>query len=161
MIPPAATRRRGDYGNVEFRLGEIENLPVGDVEVDVIISNCVINLSPAKPRVFREAFRVLKPGGRLMVSDMVLLRPLPDFIMQSAAAYIGCVGGAVLKDDYLEAIRDAGFKEVEVIEGNSMPLDLLTSDESVRAVIADLEISREELERMNESILSVKVRAVK
>ena len=152
---------KGDYGNVEFRLGEIENLPVGDAVVDVIISNCVINLSPAKPRVFREAFRVLKPGGRLMVSDMVLLRPLPDFIMHSAAAYIGCVGGAVLKDDYLEAIRGAGFKEVEVIEGNNMPLDLLTSDESVRAVIADLKISREELERMNESILSVKVRAVK
>jgi arsenite methyltransferase len=101
--------RKGDYGNVEFRLGEIENLPVADRTADVMISNCVINLSPDKGRVFREAFRVLKPGGRLMVSDIVLLDRLSDALTESIEAYVGCVAGAVTKEDYLQAIREAGF----------------------------------------------------
>ena len=87
---------KGGYTNVEFRLGEIEHLPVADSHVDVIISNCVINLSPDKPAVFNEAFRVLKPGGRLMVSDIVLLNELPAFIKSSVAAYVGCVSGAMI-----------------------------------------------------------------
>ncbi len=86
--------RKGNYDNVEFRLGEIENLPVGDNQVDVIISSCVINLSPNKKRVFQEAFRVLRPGGSLMVSDIVLLKELPEEIRNSVVAYIGCVAGA-------------------------------------------------------------------
>ena len=90
--------RKGGYKNVEFRLGEIENLPVADNYVDVIISNCVINLSNDKKRVFEEAFRVLKPGGRLMVSDIVVLKELPDFIKESIDAYIGCVAGALHKN---------------------------------------------------------------
>ena len=103
--------RKGDYTQVEFRLGEIENLPVADNQADIIISNCVINLSPDKPRVFREAFRVLKPGGRLMVSDIVLLKPLPEEIKNSVFAYIGCLAGAVTKNEYLGAIQEAGFQE--------------------------------------------------
>ncbi len=89
--------RKGSYNNVEFRLGEIENLPVSNDSVDVIISNCVINLAPDKPRVFGEAFRVLKPGGRLMVSDIVLTKPLPAALKNSIEAYVGCVAGASLK----------------------------------------------------------------
>jgi arsenite methyltransferase len=93
--------RKSGLANVEFRLGEIENLPVADATVDVVISNCVINLSPDKERVFREVHRVLKPGGRMMVSDIVLERELPEEIARSVAAYTGCIAGASLKSDYL------------------------------------------------------------
>jgi len=101
--------------NVEFRLGEIENIPAADNSVDAVISNCVINLSPEKERVFSEAFRVLKPGGRLMISDIVLLEELPDFIKSSIAAYVGCVSGAIKKDEYIGAIENAGFQKVEIL----------------------------------------------
>ena len=90
---------QGGYENIEFRHGEIENLPVEDNTVDVIISNCVINLVPNKENAFKEAFRVLKPGGRLMVSDIVLLKKLPDFVKDSIEAYVGCVAGAATKDE--------------------------------------------------------------
>ena len=114
--------RKGSYKNVEFRLGEIENLPVADNSVDVIISNCVINLSPDKARVFEEAFRIIKPGGRLMVSDMVLLKELPDSVRNSIEAYIGCVSGATMKNDYIELIRNAGFQDVNIIDETTFPL---------------------------------------
>lgn len=100
--------------NVEFRLGEIEHLPVGDDSIDVIISNCVINLSPDKPQVFREAFRALRPGGRLAVSDIVTDGPLPDVIKNSLSAWAGCVAGALDVKEYIAAIQDAGFTEVDV-----------------------------------------------
>jgi len=107
---------KGNYANVEFRLGEIEALPVADATVDVIISNCVINLSPDKPRVFREALRVLRPGGRMVVSDLVLTRALPDVVRTSVEAYVGCVAGASMKEDYLGTMVDAGFDAVEIVE---------------------------------------------
>ena len=107
---------KAGYENVEFRLGEIENLPCADGSVDVIISNCVINLSPQKKRVFGEAFRVLRPGGRLMVSDIVLLGELPDFIKDSKDAYVGCISGAVPKEEYLGMIVEAGFSDVKVLD---------------------------------------------
>jgi len=100
--------------NVEFRLGEIEHLPVADTTVDVIISNCVINLSPDKPQVFREAFRSLKPGGRLAVSDIVTDGPLPDVIKNSMSAWAGCIAGALDVKDYIAAIQDAGFTDVDL-----------------------------------------------
>ena len=106
---------KGNYGNVEFRLGEIENLPVADNFVDVLISNCVINLSPDKSRVFSEALRVLKPGGRLMVSDIVLLKELPEPLKSSVEAYTGCIAGASRKEEYLTAVTKAGFQEVEIV----------------------------------------------
>ena len=100
--------------NVEFRLGEIEQLPVADNTVDVIISNCVINLSPDKPQVFREAFRSLRPGGRIAVSDIVTDGPLPDIIKNSLSAWAGCIAGALDVKDYIAAIQDAGFEDVDV-----------------------------------------------
>lgn len=106
--------RNGGYDNVEFRLGEIENLPVADSTVDAVISNCVINLSPDKARVFGEAYRVLKSGGRVMVSDIVLTKELPEDVRSSLAAYAGCVAGALLKEDYLATMAGAGFKDVEI-----------------------------------------------
>jgi len=98
------------YGNVEFRLGEIEDLPVDDDSVDYVISNCVINLSPDKPSVFREAYRALKKGGRLLVSDMVLLAKLPRELLDDKGLLVGCVAGAELRDDYLKMMEEAGFK---------------------------------------------------
>ncbi|MHA2400673.1 MAG: arsenite methyltransferase [Promethearchaeota archaeon] len=117
---------KGDYENVEFRLGEIENLPVADGEADLIISNCVINLSPNKDKVFQEAYRILKPGGRLMVSDIVLSKELPDEIKNSINAYVGCVSGAILKEEYLKKIEDAGFKDVEIKDTSEATFSNLT-----------------------------------
>ena len=103
------------YENVEFRLGEIEELPIDDKSVDVIISNCVINLSPNKFKVFQEAYRVLKYGGRLIVSDIVTERTLPDEIKQDPGAWAGCIAGALEQQKYLGKIRKAGFKNVQVV----------------------------------------------
>ena len=100
--------------NVEFRLGEIEHLPVANETADVVISNCVINLSPDKPQVFREAFRALRPGGRLAVSDIVTDGPLPDEIKSNLSAWAGCIGGALEASDYIAAIEAAGFVDVEL-----------------------------------------------
>lgn len=100
--------------NVEFRLGEIERLPVADGEVDVILSNCVINLSPNKPRVFAEAYRVLRPGGRLAISDVVMLKPVPPELQAKAEALIGCVSGAATVEELRRALADAGFADVRV-----------------------------------------------
>jgi arsenite methyltransferase len=153
--------RQGGYDNVEFRLGEIENLPVADNSADVIISNCVINLSPDKARVFEEAFRVLKPGGRLMVSDIVLEEALPQVILDSAAAYVGCISGSMLKDEYLGLIEKAGFDGVEIIDETVFPLEMMTSDETAQAIIADLNLPQKELERLSQLIKSAKIKAVK
>ncbi len=156
-----ANARKGEYTNVEFRLGEIENLPVADNFVDIIISNCVINLSPDKKRVFQEAFRVLKPGGRLMVSDMVLLRELPEHIRSSVNAYIGCLAGAISKQDYLEAIEAAGFKEVSVVGEATASSELLANDPTARQVAKSLNLSRDEAKDLASSVISMKVTAVK
>jgi arsenite methyltransferase len=110
--------KENKYTNVEFRLGEIENLPVKDNTVDVIISNCVINLSPDKLQTFKEAFRVLKPGGRLMVSDLVTEGVLPDDVKKSYEAWGACIAGALEKNEYLETIKKAGFHDVEIISQN-------------------------------------------
>ena len=123
------------YRNVEFRLGEIEKLPVEDESVDAIISNCVINLSPDKAKVFREAHRVLKPGGRLTVSDIVTEGALPDEIKSDPNAWAGCIAGALEQQEYLRKIRKAGFEDAQVLsskefylegEGSQSPTKLLS-----------------------------------
>ncbi len=153
--------RKGDYANVEFRLGEIEHLPVADNSVDAIISNCVINLSPDKPQVFREAFRALKPGGRLMVSDIVLLKELPDVIRKSVAAYVGCISGALLKEDYLNTIRSAGFQQVKVVAETLFPIDCLANDPTAIAIVRELKMPAEKIQEFASSVLSIKVQGVK
>lgn len=105
---------KGGFNNVEFRLGEIENLPVADNSVDVILSNCVVNLSPDKPRVFREAYRVLRAGGRLSFSDVVAVRPLPVEIQNDIALLSGCIAGAATVDELENTLREVGFQDVRV-----------------------------------------------
>jgi len=150
---------KGNYDNVEFRLGEIENLPVADNSVDVVISNCVINLTPDKGRVFREAYRVLKQGGRLIVSDIVLLKELPSSIKNSVAAYIGCVAGAILKDEYIGAIEAAGFQEIGVTD--EMSVKWIGDDAAAKTFTENLKIPPEELEEIAKSIISIRVHGIK
>lgn len=120
MLAKARTNaEKNGFTNVEFRLGEIEALPVSDNSVDVIISNCVINLSPQKERVFKEAFRVLKPGGRIAVADIVATAPLPDEVKGDWAAYTGCMAGASVISDLETTLRDAGFEKIKIAPKDS------------------------------------------
>jgi arsenite methyltransferase len=152
---------RGKYANVEFRLGEIEHLPVADASVDVVISNCVINLSPDKGQVFREAFRVLKPGGRIHVSDIVLAKELPSQIRNSVEAYVGCVAGASLKKDYLALVKAAGFSDIQVQEETPFPVDWDAEDPAVREFIKKSKIGLAKLKDLARTVLSLKVAAAK
>ena len=153
---------KGNHTNVEFRLGEIENLPVADNTVDVIISNCVINLSPDKGRVFQEAYRVLKPGGRLMISDIALLKPLPEFVKESIAAYVGCVAGALLKDDYISAVASAGFENVTVVDEKPFAITMAElSDPLVQSLIDEFNPSPEQVKDLAGSIVSINVEGEK
>ncbi|NJD76700.1 MAG: arsenite methyltransferase [Candidatus Methanoperedens sp.] len=153
--------RKGNYTNVEFRLGEIENIPAADNSVDVVISNCVINLAPDKSRVFKEAFRVLTPNGRLIVSDIVLLKELPESIRDSIEAYIGCIAGATKKDEYLKTIKNAGFKDVQILEETSFPVEFLSNDPVGKAIIEKFKMPLEALEEISESYISVRLQARK
>ena len=153
--------QKGGYQNVEFRLGEIEHLPLADHSVDVVLSNCVINLSPDKEQVFRETFRTLKPGGRLMVSDIVLLRELPGFIKGSIEAYVACLAGAATQDVYLAAIKAAGFVDVRVVEETSVPVDLVVNDPRTKKIVEGLKISPQSLTGVVDSIRSIRVSALK
>lgn len=105
----------GNYSNTEFRLGEIEHLPVADATIDVIMSNCVINLSPEKEKVFAEAFRVLKPGGKLALADVVLIKPLSSELKSDASLYSGCVAGALSIEDLELMLRESGFSEIAIV----------------------------------------------
>lgn len=150
-----------NYRNVEFRLGEIENLPVDSSAVDVIISNCVINLSTDKPRVFQEAYRALKPGGTLMVSDMALLEDLPDYVHKSVEAYVRCVGGAMRKDQYLNAIQQAGFDEIRVLGETHFPAELIAEQPVLKELIEKMNVPMSEVQRIGKTVVSLQVSAKK
>lgn len=153
-----ANKEKMGLENVEFRLGEIENLPVGNETVDVIISNCVINLSPDKPRVFREAFRVLRSGGKLAVSDIVTDGPLPETIKSSLSAWAGCVAGALDVKDYIEAIEDAGFVDVTL---TPVYLDPETVDQAVTDLGEVIDLSDVPDRTIHKTIFSAKITAYK
>ncbi|MFH1227927.1 MAG: arsenite methyltransferase [Planctomycetota bacterium] len=162
MIAKArANARKGNYANVEFRASEIENLPVDDNSVDIIISNCVINLSPDKPAVFKEAFRVLRPGGRLMVSDIVMVKPMPAAIKKSIGAYVGCLTSAVMKSEYIKAVKDAGFGKVAILDEDAYPIKYMANDPTAQALAQTLDISSKAVQAAAKSVVSIKVRAVK
>ena len=156
-----ANLRKSKYKNVEFRLGEIENLPVADNTADIIISNCVINLSPDKQKVFNEAYRVLKPNGRLMISDMVLLKPIPQAILDNISAYIGCISGAEIKTEYINHIKQAGFKNVKIIEETTLPYEALVSEETAAQILKELNMSIEKARELFGAVVSIKVSATK
>jgi arsenite methyltransferase len=152
MVERARTNaQKLGYANVEFRLGEIEDMPLEDGTVDVVISNCVLNLVPDKAKAFAETFRVLKPGGHFCVSDIVATGPLPDGIRNAAALYVGCVAGAMPETDYLEVIRKAGFGNVRVAERKPIPLP----DEALRDHLPDAE--RQSFRASGVELLSVTV----
>lgn len=148
---------KSGYTNVEFRQGEIENLPVEDNSVDVVISNCVINLAPDKRKVFQEAFRVLRPGGRFAVSDIVLLKDLPDKIKNSVEAYVGCISGAIFKDMYLQLLKDAGFTQVTVTNETSYELNVVINKPKTKAIIDEAGITQEEFKNLGGYFVSIKV----
>ncbi len=149
--------KKGNYTNVEFKLGEVEDLPIADESADIIISNCVINLSPDKRKVFEEAFRVIKPGGRIMVSDIVLLKELPDFIKESIDAYVSCVSGALLKEDYIAAIKNAGFQDVEIVDETSFPEDFINTDPIVESIKENFSVTPEKIKEVARSVVSIKI----
>jgi len=156
-----ANARAVDVANVEFRKGYIEALPLDDESVDAIISNCVINLSPEKDKVYAEAYRVLRPGGRVMVSDIVLERELPEEVLRSVDVYVGCVGGATLREPYLETIRKAGFSEVRVESeacfGDTIDLD----DPMIREAMDRLQIDRDQAQDYCNAVTSLHIFARK
>jgi SAM-dependent methyltransferase len=166
--------RRGKYVNVEFRLGEIENLPVADNTADVVISNCVINLTPDKRRVFEEAFRVLRPGGRLMVSDLVLSKELPETVKKGVSS-ASCITGAILKDRYMETIAEAGFENVRVQQEKQYRPDGSEDNPSAEVLtfnpktnvtesrkVSELDVdTRRRVKRMWEAVLDIDVSAMK
>jgi SAM-dependent methyltransferase len=166
MTPEMIEKARGNasksnYNNVEFRLGEIENLPIPNNTGDVLISNCVINLVPDKVRVFAEAFRVLKPGARIMISDIVLLKELPAHIKNSIEAYVGCISGAILRDEYVGAIKAAGFRDVSIIDETPFPIDYLVNDPTAKVLIENFNIPPDLVKEVAASILSIKVNGIK
>jgi len=129
---------KGPYQNVEFKKGDIENLPLEKNIADHIISNCVINLSLNKDKVFQEAYRVLKPGGRLAISDIILEKELPEFIKNSLAGHIACVSGAEKLETYIGYVEAAGFKDVQIVSKKNFPLELMMGDPMIYKIAQQL-----------------------
>ena len=154
-----ARKNAGDsgYQNVEFRKGTIEALPVEDESVDVIISNCVINLSPEKNKVFREAHRVLKPGGRMLISDIVLDKELPPEVLSNVNAWVGCVGGASLRSNYLQTIADAGFSNIRVDGATKFSDSISPNDPSAEAMAADYGIAPDKVRDVLDAVTSLQL----
>ncbi len=162
---------REGYQNVEFRLGEIEHMPMADNSVDLIVSNCVINLSVDKSQVFKDAFRILKPGGRIVVSDIMLQYEFPEVIKQALADSPGCVSRAWVTDEYLGVIKAAGFEQVELLESQLITPQKKHTDEPSsgtrkRSIMIsgkklEVELSPEEDEQLQNTILKAHVRAYK
>jgi len=166
MTPEMIARARrnaeqGGYMNVEFRLGEIEHLPVEDGTVDAIISNCVVNLVPNKRQVFADAYRVLKPGGRVSLSDIVLLGEGPVQIRDSVEAYVSCLSGAILRDDYLGLIENVGFEDVQVVDARSFTVGDVVADDLVQEFVQQSGATMDELQAAAAMFQSVKIQARK
>lgn len=159
MIEKArANAKNNGVENVEFRLGEIENLPVADNSVDVVISNCVINLSADKQRVFQEIYRVLKPGGKIAVSDSALLKELPVKMKESIEAYVGCVGGALTVDALQRTVESSGLCDVTIsVKGSSACISFDTKDPIGKAILDSLG----EHESLDDYVVSVFVEGLK
>ncbi|MEX2599688.1 MAG: arsenite methyltransferase [Dehalococcoidia bacterium] len=166
MTPEMVARARRNaenagYANVEFRLGEIEALPVADATVDLAISNCVINLVPDQSRVFAEAFRVLKPGGRLIISDTLQTHPLPDAVLNTPAAKMACLSAAITPDDYLASVVRAGFRGAAIVKATPYPQEMAFEESLEKKLIEDFGLSMEDIKAAANSMMSITVEAVK
>lgn len=154
---------KGDFNNVEFIKGDIEDLPLENEIADHIISNCVINLSLNKGAVYSEAYRVLKSGGKLSVSDVVLEKELPDFVKDSLAGHMACVSGAEKIDDYLDYLQKAGFEEIEVVSKSDFPLELMLADPQIAKIAKDFDfdLSSDEAKDIASRVKSISISARK
>lgn len=155
--------KKGNYTNVEFIKGDIEDLPIDDNVADHIISNCVINLSLNKGEVYKEAFRVLKKGGKLSVSDIVLEKELPELVKNSLASHIACVSGAEKLETYLQYIEQAGFKDIKVETKANFPLELMLTDPQVLKIAKEMNfnLNSEEARDMASRVSSISISANK
>jgi SAM-dependent methyltransferase len=164
MTPEMLERARtnavnaGHARTVEFREGLIENIPVASESVDVVISNCVINLSPDKAQVFREAHRILKPGGRVAVSDIILSEPLPPEVAKLAASWIACVGGASTEEEYLGYMRDAGFESIEYTRKPAGPMLTPNLQDPMWKAAVDL-VGLERIDQLSSTVFSYAITA--
>ena len=166
MTPEMVAKARrnaaaGGHTNVEFRLGEIEHLPVSDASVDAIISNCVVNLVPDKRQVFADALRTLKPGGRMSVSDIVLLGDIPLKIRDSVEAYVSCLAGAVLRDDYLAMMAEVGFTDIRVTSERTFSLDDAGVADTVEEIQAHTGATEAQIREAASVFQSIRVAASK
>ncbi|MFN7792133.1 MAG: arsenite methyltransferase [Cyclobacteriaceae bacterium] len=152
---------KGKYKNVEFKVGEIENLPIESNSIDLIISNCVINLSNQKNQVFKEAFRVAKSNGRIMISDIILLHDLPDYVKNSVEGHIACLAGAVRKEDYINAIARAGFSDISIDKEAPFPIELMLNDPIAEKIVRENNLTEKEIKSIANSIASISISAKK
>lgn len=155
--------KKGNYSNVRFIKGDIENLPLENNIAEHVISNCVINLSLQKGKVFKEAYRVLKNDGRLSISDIVLKEELPDFIKNSLAGHIACVSGAEKVEDYLQYVKDAGFEDIKIESKSEFPLELMLADPQVGKLAEEMNFSldSEEAKDIASRVVSISLSARK
>lgn len=155
--------KKGNYTNVDFKKGDIEDLPLADGIADHVISNCVINLSLRKDKVYHEAYRVLKTGGRLSISDIILERELPDFIKESLAAHVACVSGAEKLESYLGYVKQAGFKNIEIKSKNNFPIALMLADPQIQKIAQqlDFDLDSDEAKDLASRVQSISLSAIK
>ncbi|MFK7806472.1 MAG: arsenite methyltransferase [Saprospiraceae bacterium] len=155
--------KKGDYGHVEFVKGDIEDIPLSDEIADHVISNCVINLSLNKDKVYNEAFRVLKKGGKLSVSDIVLEKELPEFIKKSLAGHIACVSGAEKIEDYLQYVKYAGFSNIKIESKNNFPLELMLADPQIKKIAEEINfnLDSDKAKDIASRVTSISITAIK
>lgn len=161
VVQAKKNAQKGNYKNVEFKIGEIENLPVENNSIDLIISNCVINLSNQKEQVFKEAYRVAKPNGRIMISDIILLNDLPAYIKNSVEGHIACLAGAVRKEHYLDAIQKAGFTDISIDKEAPFPIELMLNDPIAEKIVRENNLSEKDVKDIANSIASILISARK
>ena len=154
---------KGNYKNVDFIKGDIEKLPLNNEIADHVISNCVINLSLNKGAVYQEAFRVLKKGGKIAISDIVLEKELPDFVKNSLAGHIACISGAETIEEYLKYIKDAGFQNITIEQKTNFPLELMLTDPQVQKIAKEMDFSlnSEEAKDIASRVSSISISATK
>lgn len=162
MIEKAkANARKGKYHNVNFMQGDIENVALETESVDLVISNCVINMAPNKQQVFNEIFRVLKPGGQMMISDVIITEKLPEYLKASIEGLISCLEGQDSKEKYVQMIKSAGLTDVEIKKETPFPVEILLADPIVQRVILEHKPSKAEIEEISKTIISLTFSAFK